>query len=128
MSQVIEQLLYWVTQENLIEFLLQSSLPYILLPMVHASYCAPYPKWPWVWHEASMRPACVVYAVWRHFVPEPSTSFSQVPWSVLWLCHHFVTDVTEWLINPNLSCSKNRKMKMKRENKIKSTVNNFDII
>ena len=36
-----------VTQENSIEFLIQSSLPYILLPMVRASYYAPYPKWPW---------------------------------------------------------------------------------
>ena len=35
-----------VTQENSIEFLVQSSLPYILLPMVHANYCAPCPKWP----------------------------------------------------------------------------------
>jgi len=32
------------TQENSIEFLVQSSLPYILLLMVHAHYCAPYPK------------------------------------------------------------------------------------
>jgi len=34
------------TQENSIEFLVQSSLPYILIPMVRASYCAPYPKQP----------------------------------------------------------------------------------
>ena len=33
-----------VTQENLIEIPLQTSLPYILLQMVHAKYCAPYPK------------------------------------------------------------------------------------
>ena len=33
-----------VTQENSIEFLVQSSLPYILVPMVCANYCAPYPK------------------------------------------------------------------------------------
>ena len=32
------------TQENSMEIPLQSSLPYILLPMVRASYCAPYPK------------------------------------------------------------------------------------
>ena len=31
-------------QENLIEFLVQSSLPYILVPMVRAGCCAPYPK------------------------------------------------------------------------------------
>ena len=33
-----------ITQENSIEFLVQSSLPYILLLMVRAHYCAPYPK------------------------------------------------------------------------------------
>ena len=71
-------------------------------------------------HEYDMRPAYVVHAVWRHFIPEPSTSFSQVLWSVLWLHHQFVTDVTEWLIDPNLSCSKNRKEKEKeKENKVK---------
>ena len=32
------------TQENSIEFQVQSSLPYILIPIVRANYCAPYPK------------------------------------------------------------------------------------
>ena len=32
------------TQENSIEFLIQSSLFYILLSMIRASYCAPYSK------------------------------------------------------------------------------------
>ena len=32
------------TQENSIEFQVQSSLPYILIPMVRANHCAPYPK------------------------------------------------------------------------------------
>jgi len=32
------------TQENSIEIPLQTSLPFILLPMVCAHYCAPYPK------------------------------------------------------------------------------------
>jgi len=82
-----------------------------------------------------MRPTCVIHAVWRHFILVPSTSFSQVPWSVLWLRHQFVTDVTAWLINPNLSCSKNRKRKEKKtKNKIQeqerikteSSVNNLD--
>ena len=68
-------------------------------------------------NEYYMRPACVVHAVWRHFILVPSTSFSQVSWSVLWLRHQFVTDVTAWLINPNLSCSKNRKKKKKRKEK-----------
>ena len=34
--------------------LLQTSLPYIVLQMVHANYCAPYPKQPCVVHEANM--------------------------------------------------------------------------
>ena len=46
------------TQENSIEFQVQSSLPYILIPMVRANYCAPYPKWPWVIHEANMWCPC----------------------------------------------------------------------
>ena len=46
------------TQENLIKFLVQSSLPYILLLMVHAHYCASYPKWPCVWYEANMCCLC----------------------------------------------------------------------
>ena len=32
------------TQENSIEFQVQSILPYILIPMVRANYCASYPK------------------------------------------------------------------------------------
>jgi len=82
-----------------------------------------------------MRPTCVIHAVWRLFILVPSTLFSQVPWSVLWLCHQFVTDVTAWLVNPNPSCSKNRKRKEKKtKNKIQEqeriktefTVNDLD--
>ena len=115
--------MYWVTQENSIEIPLQSSLPYILLSIVYAHYCAPYPKWPCVEHEANM---CCSYCM-MSLVLEPFTSFSQVSWSVLWLCHQVVTDVTAWLINPNPSCSKNKKNwkinwkenKMRRKNKNK---------
>ena len=64
-------------------------------------------------HKYNIRLVCVVHAVWCHFVPEPSTSFSYIPWPVLWLCHQFVTDVTVWLITPNPGCSKNRKIKIK---------------
>ena len=52
------------TQENSIEIPLQSSLPYILLPMVCAHYCAPYPKWPCVEHEVNMCcPCCITSLV-----------------------------------------------------------------
>ena len=75
-------------------------------------------------HEYNMRPTCVIHAVWRHFILVPSTSFSQVLWSVLWLCHQFVTDVTAWLINPNPSCSKNRKRTEKKtKNKLQKREN-----
>ena len=108
--------LYWVTQENSIEFLVQSSLPYILVPMVCANYCAPYPKWPWVLHEASMCDLCCMISLYSssfYFIlPSPVISLVTTP-SI------FVTDVTAWLINPNLSCSKNRKLKEKKmKNKI----------
>ena len=55
-------------QENSIESSLQTSLPYILLQMVHASYCAPYPKWPCVKHEANMWfPCCMILFCSRTF-------------------------------------------------------------
>ena len=122
-----------MTQENSIEFLIQSSLPYILLPIVRANYCAPYPKWPWVWHEASMCCSCCMTSLCSRIF----YSVLQVSWSVWWLCHQFVTDVTVWQINPNLSCSKNRKEKKKKtKNKIKwkekiktkSTIDDLDKI
>jgi len=53
-------------------------------------------------------------------VLDPSTKFSYVSWSVLWLCHQIVTDVTLWPINPNPSYSKNRKLKNKLKRKIKN--------
>jgi len=57
-----------VTQENSIEFLVQSSLSYILVPMVCANYCAPYPKWPGVLHEVSMCcPCCMMSLCSRTF-------------------------------------------------------------
>jgi len=68
-------------------------------------------------HECNMRPACVVHAVWRHFVPEPSISrlltvdfilfFSLFYFTFLFLflfleqlglgfISHAVTSVTNW--------------------------------
>jgi len=103
------------TQENSIEIPLQTNLPYILLTMVRAHYCAPYPKWPCVEHEVNMCYSCCMTS----FVLEPSTPFSQVSWSMLWPHHQIVTDVTVWPItsNPNRSCSKNRKIKQKMKNR-----------
>jgi len=86
--------------------LLQTSLPYIVLQMVHANYHAPYPKQPCVVHEVNMWYSCCMMSS----VLKSSTKFSQVSWSVLWLHHQVVTDVTSWLINLNPSCSKNRKI------------------
>jgi len=70
-------------QENLIESFLQSSLSYIPIQMVCANYCAPYPKWPCVKHEVNMCYPCCMMSLF----PKPSTSFSQVPWSMLWPHH-----------------------------------------
>ena len=62
-------------QENSIEIPLQTGLPYILLPMVHANYCAPYPKQPCVVHEINMWYSCCMMSL----VLESSMTFSQVP-------------------------------------------------
>ena len=57
-----------VIQENLIEIPLQSNLPYILLSMVCAHYCAPYSKQPCVEHEANMCcPCCMTLLYSRTF-------------------------------------------------------------
>jgi len=103
------------TQENSIEIPLQTSLSFILLPMVCAHYCAPYSKWLCIEHEVNMWYPCCMTS----FVLEPSTLFSQVSWPMLWPYHQIVTDVTVWLItsDPNPNCSKNRKMKSKSKEK-----------
>ena len=59
------------TQENSIEILLQTGLPYILLLMVCANYCAPYPKQPCIIHEVNMWYLCYMMLL----VLEPSTTF-----------------------------------------------------
>jgi len=106
-----------VTQENLIEIPLQTNLPYILLTMVCAHYCAPYPKWPCIEHEVNMCYPCCMTS----FVLKPFTPFFQVSWSMLWPHHQIVTDVSVWPITSNPSCSKNRKWKINRkENKNKN--------
>jgi len=84
--------------------------------MVHAHYCAPYPKWPCVEHEVNMWcPCCITLSIL-----EPSTLFSQVLWPMLWPHHQIVTNVKVWPItsDPNPNCSKNRKIKIRQKNKI----------
>ena len=65
------------------------------------------------------------YVIWHHFVPEPSTSFSQVPLINVVTTLSNVTDVTVWPItsNPNPRILKKykiieMKMKMKKEIKL----------
>jgi len=67
-------------QENLIKILLQTNLPYILLTMAHAYYCAPYSKWPCIKHEVNMCYLCCMTL----FVLEPSILFFQVV--IVWVC------------------------------------------
>jgi len=93
------------TQENSIRNSLQNSLSYILLQMVCANYCAPYSKW-----------LCGVHVVWHHLVPEPSMTFSQVPWLMLWPHHQMWL---MWLItsNPNPRVLKIEKWKINQDKK-----------
>ena len=57
-----------IIQENLIKSSLQNSLPYILLQMIYANYCALYPKWPCIKHKANMWcPYCMTLFCSRTF-------------------------------------------------------------
>jgi len=108
------------TQENLIESSLQNSLLYILLQMVHASYCTPYPKWPCVKHEVNMWcPYCMMSFCSRTFYSlllSPMINAMTTPSNV--------TDVTVWPItsNPNPRVLKIERWKIKinwKENKMR---------
>ena len=63
------------TQENSIRSSIQSRLPYIPIQMVHANYCALYPKPPCVRHEVNIQCTCCMMLL----LLEPFTSFSYVP-------------------------------------------------
>ena len=103
------------TQENSIESSLQNSLPYILLQMVHARYCASYPKWPCVKHEANMW--CSYYMISFYsrifyvLLLSPMVNAVTTPSDV--------TDVTLWPItsNPNPKVLKIEKLKNKLKRK-----------
>ena len=92
-----EVTLYWITQENSIVSSLQNSLSYILLQIVCARYCASYPKWPCVKHEANMWCPCYIisfcsktfYFLLLSSVINVVTTLSDV------------TDVTVWPITSN---------------------------
>ena len=98
--------------------------------MVRAHCCAPYPND----YVYDMRPTCVVHVVWYHFIPEPSTSFFQVPWSVLvtmpstlWLMWQCDWSTLTWVVL-KIEDKKKKKSKIKwnKKNKIQSTVNDLD--
>ena len=66
-----------------------------------------------------MRSTYSVHVIWYHFVPEPSTLFSQVPWSMLWL-HPQMWPITS---NPNLRVLKIEKWKITRKkNKMRKKI------
>jgi len=108
------------TQENLIKSSLQNSLPYILVQMVCASYCAPYPKWPCVKHEANMWcPYYITSLCSKTFYSLPLSSMITVVTTP-----SDVTGVTVWQItsNPNprvLKIETCKIIKWKWKNKIK---------
>ena len=102
-----------VIQENLIESSLQNSLPYILLQMVRASYCAPYPKQPCVKHEVNIwYPCCMMLLCSRIFYFFLSSPMINVVTILL-----DVTDVTVWPItsNPNPRVLKIEKWKINQK-------------
>ena len=82
----------------MIEILLQTSLPYILLLIVCANYCALYPKGPCVEYEVNMWYPCCMMS----FVLEPSTLF--------------YASCDSWLSLTLTLCSKNRKVRKRNEN------------
>jgi len=103
-----EVTLYWVTQENLIKSSLQNSLPYILLQMVCANYCVPYPKWPCVKHEANIWcPYYITLFCSRTFYFLLSSPTINVVTTL-----SDVTDVTVWQITSNPRVLKIEKWKI----------------
>ena len=108
-----EVTLYWVTQENLIESSLQNSLPDILLQIVYARYCAFYPKWLCVKHEANIWCPCYITSFCsKTFYSLLSSSIINVVTTP-----SDVTDVTVWLItsNPNSRVLKIEKWKINQK-------------
>jgi len=108
-------------QENLIKSSLQNSLPYILLQMVHASYCAPYPKWPCVKHEANIWcPCCMTSLCSRTFyflllslvinvVTTPSDVTNVTVWPITSIPNPRVLKIENMKINQNKNENKKRK-------------------
>jgi len=79
--------------------------------MVHASYCAPYPKWPCVKHKVNIwYPYCMMSFYSRTFYSFLSSSVINVVTTP-----SDVTDVTVWPItsNPNPRVLKIKKWKIK---------------
>ena len=105
----------------MIESFLQNSLLYILLQMVYARYCASYPKWPCVKHEANMWcPCCMISFCFRIFY---SFFLSSVINAVT--TPSGVTGVTVWQItsNPNPRVLKIEKWKINwKENKMRKKI------
>jgi len=79
-------------------------------------------------HVYDMRSTCVVHVVWHHFVPEPSTLFSQVSWSDLWLMWQCDRQTLTRAVSKNRKEKRKRKdNKLKEKNKkMKSTVNDLN--
>ena len=107
-----------VTQENSIESSLQNSLPYILLQMVYANYCAPYPKWSCVKHKANIWYPCYITSLcsrtFYFLLLSPMINVVTIPSDV--------TNVAVWPItsNPNprvLRIGKCKIIKIKNKNK-----------
>ena len=109
------------TQKNSIEFLVQSVYliyyySWSMLTTVHPTLND---------HMYDMRPTCVVHVVWHYFIPEPSTPFSQVLWSILWLMwQRDQSTLTRVVLK--IEKKRKRRTKIKWKEKMKSIVNDLD--
>ena len=111
--------LYRAIQENLIKSSLQNSLSYILLQMVHTSYCVLYPKWLCIKHETNMWCSCCMMSfysrIFYFLLLSPMMSYASPPvwkttsprWCQLWTLEAhlprqppFSQHVLWWCCNP----------------------------
>jgi len=95
----------------LIKSSLQDSLPYILVQMVCASYCASCPKWPCVKHEVNIWwPYCMILLCSRTFyfflsslminvVTTPSDMTSVTVWPITSNPNPRALKIEKWKIN-----------------------------
>ena len=76
-------LVFRLTQENLIEFWIQCIYLYILATDGLCSTLLAYPKWPYISHEVNIYYICCIISLFF----KSSTIFYMTMWPLLWPCH-----------------------------------------